>query len=174
MTMNHFLLHALLMSMLGAGPLHASAQTPGATAPAPKATVDDFRWIVGHWAGTGLGGTSEEIWMPPAGGALPGAFRQVQDGKVTFYELLAFVEREGTVVLRLKHFNPDLTGWEEKGQVLEFPLLELTPTKAVFNAMTFTHDTTDAFRVSLRLRDRKTGELKEEIFEYRRVRIIAP
>ena len=144
------------------------AQAPAA--PPPKAAVNDFTWIVGHWVGTGLGGHSEEMWMPPAGGALPGSFRQMQDGKVTFYELLTFVERDGSVVLRLKHFNADLTGWEEKAQVLEFPLVELTPTKAVFNAMTFTHDEKDAFRVTLRLRDRKTDTVREEVFEYRRVK----
>ena len=37
---------------------------------AAKATLDDFTWIVGHWQGTGLGGESEEMWMPPAGGAI--------------------------------------------------------------------------------------------------------
>jgi hypothetical protein len=35
--------------------------------------------------------------------------------------------------------------------------------------MTFTHDEKDAFRVNLRLRDRQTGDVKEEIVRYRRV-----
>ena len=161
---NVFRATVIAVFVTSATPLLAQS---GATPPA-KATLDDFTWIVGQWTGTGLGGTSEETWLPPSGGALPGVFRQVQDGKVVFYELLAFVERESTVVLRLKHFNADLTGWEEKAHVLEFPLVEITPTKAVFNAMTFTHDDKNAFRVSLRLRDRKTGELREEIFEYKR------
>jgi hypothetical protein len=141
---------------------------PSAKPPA-KATLNDIAWIAGHWTGTGMGGVSEEMWMPPAGGVMLGSFRQLQDGKVVFYELLTFAEREGTVVLRLKHFNADLTGWEEKAQVLEFPLVEMTPTQAVFNAMTFTREGKDAFRVNLRLRDRQTGDLKEEVFQYRRV-----
>jgi hypothetical protein len=147
-------------------PLSLRAQAPAAPV---KASLDDFKWIVGHWTGTGLGGTSDEMWMPPAGGAMLGSFRQLQDGKVVFYEILTLAERDGTVVLRLKHFNGDLTGWEEKAHVLEFSLIELTPTRAAFNAMTFTHEEKHAFRVSLRLRDRKTGELKEETFQFRRV-----
>lgn len=87
----------------------------------------------------------------------------------TTYEFLTLVERDGSVVLRLKHFHPDLTGWEEKAQVLEFPLVSLTPTQATFNAMTFTHDTPDAFNVRLRLKD-KSGTVREELFEYTRVK----
>jgi hypothetical protein len=159
---------AMVLATVSMLPAAAAAQSSAASA--PKASLEDFRWLVGHWTGTGLGGTSEELWSAAAGGAMLGSFRQLQDGKVVFYELLTLLERDGTVVLRLKHFNPDLTGWEEKGQVLEFPLLEVTPTKAVFNAMTFTHDDRDTFRVSLRLRDKKSGEIREELFEYKRVR----
>ena len=160
-------LQCVLMATILLGPALASAQTT-TTATPPKASLDDFTWITGHWTGTGLGGVSEEMWAPAAGGAMMGSFRQLRDGKVEFYEWLTLLERDGTVVLRLKHFHPDLKGWEEKDQVLEFPLVEITPTKAVFNAMTFMHDAKDAFSVSLRLRDRKTGELREEIFEYKR------
>jgi hypothetical protein len=165
MTMTGWIFGMLLAAALTA-PTCVAAQP--AQASAVKATIDDFRWIVGHWTGSGLGGTSEEMWMPPIDGSILGSFRQVKDGKIVFYELLTFVERDGTVVLRLKHFNPDLTGWEDKAQVLEFPLIELTATKAVFNAMTFTHEHKDAFEVRLRLRDRETGSVREEVFQYRR------
>jgi hypothetical protein len=163
--MRAFLLVPVLLTCLLGGAAAAQESSP----PAAKASLSDFEWIVGHWSGTGLGGTSEEMWMPPAGGAILGSFRQLKDGAVVFYELLTFLERSGTVVLRLKHFNADLTGWEEKAQVLEFRLVEITPTKAVFDAMTFERDGKDAFRVVLRMRDRKTGEVREEVFQYKRV-----
>jgi len=35
-------------------------------------------------------------------------------------------------VLRLKHFNPGLIGWEEKAQVYSYPLIEYRQTIAVF------------------------------------------
>ena len=164
---NKIAMMLLLVALTGSCAVRAQAPSASTTAPV-KATLEDFRWIVGHWAGTGLGGVSEEMWMPAAGGAMLGSFRQLKDGRVVFYELLTFLEREGTVVLRLKHFNADLTGWEEKAQVLEFPLVELTPTKAVFNAMTFSHEQKDAFRVALRMKD-KAGRVREEVFDFRRV-----
>lgn len=151
-----------------AGPM--AAQATAKVEHSPRATIADFAWIVGHWEGTGLGGVSEEMWMPPAGGAIVGSFRQLKDGAVVFYELLAFLERQGTVVLRLKHFNADLTGWEEKAEVLEFRLVELTPTMAVFDAMTFARQGHDAFQVVLRMRNRQAGTVREEVFQFRRAR----
>jgi hypothetical protein len=157
-------------------PASAFGQTPGApetpspdVPPRAAATLADFSWLIGEWDGTGLGGATQELWSPPAGGAMMGMFRQLNGGKLVFYEFLTLVERDATVVLRLKHFHPDLTGWEEKAQVLEFPLIGLSPTQATFNAMTFTHQASDAFTVTLRLKD-KNGTVREEVFQYTRVK----
>ena len=46
------------------------------------------------------------------------------------------MEEEGTLVLRLKHFNADLTGWEEKDGMLIFRLVAAEPCAAYFHALT--------------------------------------
>ncbi len=165
------LLPTALLTLALLVPASAIGQTPGPadTTSRATATLADFLWLIGEWDGTGLGGETQEMWSPPAGGAMMGMFRQLKGGQLVFYEFLTLVERDGAVVLRLKHFHPNLTGWEEKTQVLEFPLVSLTPTQATFNAMTFTHDTPDAFSVRLRLKD-KSGTVREELFEYTRVK----
>ena len=43
-----------------------------------------------------------------------GSYRLVKDDKVIFYELQTIVEQGSSLVFRLKHFNADLSGWEEK------------------------------------------------------------
>ena len=86
-----------------------------------------------------------------------------------FYELLTLTEKNGSVVLRLKHFNADLTGWEEKATVLEFPLLKITATEAHFDGMIFDQSLKDAFTVLLKIGDKKTGAVREELFTYTRV-----
>jgi hypothetical protein len=165
--MTHLLTLGLLTVILSA-PSVAGAQTE---APTPvKATLADFHWLVGEWTGSGMGGESQELWAPPAGGAMMGMFRQLQAGRLVFYEFLTLVEREGSVALRLKHFHPDLTGWEEKGQVLDFPLVAMTPTQAVFGAITFTRESPDAFSVTVRMRDKDGGQVREERFTYKRVK----
>jgi hypothetical protein len=75
----------------------------------PKATIADAAWLAGHWAGEGLGGFAEEVWSPPHGNSMMGMFRVVgKDGKVTLHEILTLVERDGSLVLKLKHFDADL------------------------------------------------------------------
>jgi hypothetical protein len=48
-------------------------------------------------------------------------YRLVRDRKPIFYELLTIVEENGSLMLRLKHFN--LTGWEDKLKTIDFPLV---------------------------------------------------
>jgi Domain of unknown function (DUF6265) len=130
-----------------------------------------MRWFAGHWSGAGLGGTCEEAWSQPAGGAMMGMFRLLKEGNVVFYEFLTLVEHEGSLLLKLKHFNPDLTGWEEKADSVKFRLLRSEPDAVYFDGLTFKRVGHDKLEIFLALRDRKTGAVREEKFEMdRRVR----
>lgn len=141
--------------------------TAPADVPSPPATVQDMAWLAGQWTGPGLGGVCEENWSAPAGGAMMGMFRLVKDGAVVFYEFLTLVEQEGSLVLKLKHFNPDLTGWEEKKDFVSFRLLRRTPEAMLFDGLTFKRMGPDRFDVFLALRG-KDGSVREERFEMRR------
>ena len=87
----------------------------------PTASLEDLDWIVGSWEGTAFGGIAEEVWAPASGNSMMGMFKLISDGDVYFYELMTIVEQEGTLMMRLKHFNNDLTGWEEKDDTVDFP-----------------------------------------------------
>src|SRR5688572_24666958 len=99
-----------------------AAQDPGAAntirlpdgSARPTARIADWAWIAGRWQGQGLGGSVDEVWSEPAGGSMVGHFRLVRDGKPVFYEIMTVIEVEGSLEMRLKHVNPDMTGWEEK------------------------------------------------------------
>lgn len=139
----------------------------------PKATLAAVAWLAGAWSGEGLGGVSEEQWSAPAAGAMMGMYRLVKrgdDGKdaVTFYEFLTFVEHEGTIVLKLKHFNADLTGWEEKDRFVTFRLVRVTPDAVYLDGLTFRRDAPDRLSIFLALRDAKTGTTREESFRLAR------
>src|SRR5690606_36146300 len=94
-------------------------------AQSPPATIDRVAWLAGRWVGEGLGGVSEEIWSPPAGGAMMGSYRLLKDGAPVFYEMFLLVEEKGTLILKVKHFAPDFTGWEEKSEFVDFPLVAI-------------------------------------------------
>src|SRR5262245_38795369 len=88
------------------------------------AKITDMAWYAGRWTGTGFGGENEETWMPPNGGMMLGMYRLVQNGRPSFFELLEIYEVDNTIALRLKHFNPDLTGWEEKDKFVSMPFVK--------------------------------------------------
>ena len=98
-----------------------------------------------------------------------GMFRLVkrdEAGKdaVTFYEFLTFVEQDGSILLKLKHFNADLSGWEEKDRFVTFRLVRVAPDAVYFDGLTFRRDAPDRLSIFLALRDSKTGTVSETAF----------
>ena len=127
------------LAALGASPLGAQETrvAPEGHTP-PPATLAQMDWLVGQWVGTGIGGApAMESWLPPSGGTMVGSFvQETGDGALRFTEHLYLMEEEGTLVLRLKHFNADLTGWEEKDGMLTFRLIAVEECAAYFHALT--------------------------------------
>ena len=104
----------------------------------PSASLEQMDWLVGQWSGDGIGGApAMESWLPPTGNTMVGTFVQLSDrGAIQFTEHLYLMEEDGSLVLRLKHFNADLTGWEEKDDMLTFRLVDIEPCAAYFHALT--------------------------------------
>lgn len=135
---------------------------------APRATIADVSWIAGHWQGEMFGGLAEEIWSPPVGGTMMGMYKLVRDGKVVFYELMIIAQDSNGLVLKLKHFNADLTAWEEKTETVDFPLIKHTSSEAIFDGLTFRMIDDETMQVLLRM-EQKDGDTQEMEFTYRRV-----
>lgn len=97
-----------------------------------SAGIDAFAWLSGRWSGHHGPDEIEEQWSGAAGDGMIGMFRAITNGRPRFYELIALdAEGEG-LVCRFRHFNRDLTGWEEKDAPLELDLVALTEQNAVF------------------------------------------
>ncbi len=137
-------------------------------AQSPAATLNDVRWIEGHWKGEAFGGITEEIWTAPLGGSMMCAFKLVVDGKVSFYEIVALSEENNSLILRLKHFHGNLKGWEEKDKTVDFPLVHLAENRAYFDGMTFERVNPNELNVYVMIG--KAGEEKEVLFNYKRVK----
>jgi Domain of unknown function (DUF6265) len=137
--------------------------------PSPPATLADIAWLEGRWVGEGLGGISEEQWSPARGGVMMGMYRLLKDGKPVFYEFLMLAEENGTLAMKLKHFNPDFSGWEEKSGFVTFKLVAVEGRAVHFDGLSFFREGEDELRIFLLLRD-KDGTVREELFKMRRVR----
>jgi hypothetical protein len=173
------MIRAILVGVVGllfAAPAALTGQEPARTTPntlqaaaegaGPRATLADAAWLIGSWTGPGLGGVSEETWAPAAGGAMMGMFRLVINRRVSFYEFMNLAEENGTLVLKLKHFNPDMTGWEEKDRWVTFRLARVSPGVLEFGGLTFRRNGDTGLRIFLALRD--ANGVREETFELER------
>jgi hypothetical protein len=107
-------------------------------ASSPPATIDAARMLIGGWAGKGFGQQFEETWNAPSAGTMVGMFKVFsdQDG-VSFYELMIIEEVEDSLVLKVKHFNSDFSGWEEKDDFVAMPLVEASENELHFNGLSF-------------------------------------
>jgi hypothetical protein len=105
----------------------------------PPAKIADLAWLEGSWEGEGIGGAPAiEVYSKAADGSMVGHFRQMKaDGKVMFYELITIEETGGSLSYNLKHFNADLTGWEEKGEVRRFALSARHQNRWEFSGLTY-------------------------------------
>jgi hypothetical protein len=132
-----------------------------------SATVNDLAWLAGRWMGEGMGGQSEEMWGPVYQGRMLGTFTHSEGGKPIFHEFMIAMEVEGKLVLRLKHFNPDLTGWEEKDKFVDFKFVAKKDGAMYFSGLTYMPVGKDGMKIYVALRG-KDGTLREEVFTLKR------
>ncbi len=154
---------AIAVSLLGAAcAAQAQAEAPNAHA----ATIEDAAWLAGRWLGEGFGGQMEEAWTPPIGGQMVGHFRYWREGAPQFYEFLMMDAVEGGVRMRVKHFNPDFVGWEEKGAWHTFEPVSVGADALLFDGLEIRRDGPDRVVMIIRLRRGEIAE--EEILRFQR------
>jgi hypothetical protein len=135
----------------------------------PPATIAEMAWLTGHWTGNALSGLTEELWTPPRDGVILGTFRLIINGKPIIYEILTVVEENGSLVIRLKHFDAKLVGWEEKDKPVEFKFVGKKDDVIHFEGMAFKPEGKDNVTVYLAIGN-KDGSIREETFRYTRVK----
>ncbi len=140
---------------------------PGSTS--PPAYVQQLWWLEGLWQGEGIDGApATESWLPPSGNTMVGTFvQQTADGGILFSEHMQIMEEGDSLVLKLKHFNPDLTGWEDKDGMVTFRLLDAEFCAAYFSGLTLRCDGQDKLVVAVRMKS-DSPEPKELMFRFDR------
>lgn len=102
-----------------------------------KATIKSVTWLAGSWSGIGFGAECEEVWSKPKANTMMGMFQMFKDGKILMYEFIQIIEENGSLVLKLKHFNANFSGWEDKDVTVDFPLIKIEGQTAWFDGLTF-------------------------------------
>jgi hypothetical protein len=79
-------------------------------------------FLAGRWRGLRGDDVCEELWLPPECGSMGGVFRWIGENGVRFWELTTIAEdAEHGLVFRMRHFDPDLTPWEERDAPFSIP-----------------------------------------------------
>lgn len=127
-------------------------------AASPPAKIEDVAWLEGRWIGEGLGGCAEESLSPPVAREMMGKFRQLNaDGTLRFYEFYTIAERDGSLLWRIKHFSPDLEGWEEKDKSTEFRLVAIEGETAYFNGLTYARTGKNSLQAAVAIEGKGTA-----------------
>jgi hypothetical protein len=150
---------AIAAAFLGAA-CAAQAQTERAAA------IEDAAWLAGRWVGEGFGGQMEESWAPPVGGQMVGHFRYWRDGEPQLYEIMLMDVVDGGVRMRVRHFNPDFTAWEERGEWHAFEPVSAAPDALIFNGLEIRREGEN--RIIMRIRMRRGDVVEEEVLRFER------
>ncbi len=147
--------------------LWAASVLAQSTKSAADVKLEDLSFICGHNRGELDGTIIDEHWSEVGGDTMIGMFRQIKNGKAQMYEFLTIEQTASGPVLRLKHFDPGLIGWEEKAQAYTYPLVSWKPNEAIFERPDKTT------RLSFRSTGKNTLEVvlertgkKPEVFQY--------
>lgn len=100
------------------------------------AGIEIMEWYAHRWEGMGFGGRVEENFGPPMGNSMVGTFRLDSEDGPVFYEILLITEEHNSLVYKVKHFNPDFTGWEEKEDFVSFRFVKKEGDRYYFDGMT--------------------------------------
>jgi len=145
----------LLVALLGAAPALSQAPAspramirlakPGESP--PPATIAQLAWLEGHWIGDMPNGPVEHVILSARHGQMPSFVRSLKPGAIDFYEISVFAEAGGSVVNRVKHFTPELHGWEPRDVSIERALVERRDDDLFFDGLTIDRTGPDAFDV---------------------------
>ena len=133
----------------------------------PAIDLSRLHWLVGSWVGEAFGQRFEEVWNPPSAGSMVGLFKLYGEEGLSFYELLDITRDASSVLMRVKHFNPDFSAWEAREDFIRFRLLHADDEEIHFSGLSFYRDGEQAMTGYIVMRD-SNGTLSEQVLHYRR------
>jgi hypothetical protein len=93
-----------------------------------------------------------------------GHFRLLRDGEPQFYELLILTEDAEGLALKVKHFSPEFSAWEEKDDAIRFAFESLEGQRARFSGLTLERDG-ERLRIEVKFRN-EDGTTRWEPFDF--------
>ena len=106
--------------------------------PTEEPQLQKLSWLTGCWKGTGLGGEVEECWVGSPDGKYTSVFQLVKDGQQQFSEIVMINDFDGTLGMRVKHFDAAFGQWaSDEGVGVTFPFVEMGDTYIQFDGLRY-------------------------------------
>lgn len=95
-----------------------------------------------------------------------GLFKLYGDEGIAFYEILLLSVEDGTLSLKVKHFNADFSAWEDKPDYVNFRLVRKEKDALHFGGLSFYKQGDDAIDGYIVMRNGE--DLQEHHLKYER------
>ena len=95
-----------------------------------------------------------------------GMFKLFGDDGVAMYELMVMTVEDGTLSLKIRHFNPDFTAWEDKTEDVTLQLVKKEDNALHFGMVSFYRRNDDRIDAYILFRD--GDEVFERLIAYER------
>ncbi len=151
-----------------------------ASVAAQAVNLQDLAFMTGNWRGEAGGKQIEEIWSAPESGSMTGMYREMENGKTTFYEFLTIEDTEAIdkgPALLIDHYEPGLRGWEDKDKPVGFHIKEFLPAgEVVFesndleNPLLITYSRTGKNIMDVLIERKRNGEWVKQTYKYTRAK----
>lgn len=130
----------------------------GEDSTSPTAKIEALSWAEGHWKSQrkkgGFSGGGEHVILAAHDGQMPGLVRVFnKDNTNMMYELSSFLEVDGTLTYRNRHFATDLVAWQEPEIYVDRRLVAIEGNTAYFHGITFVNRGPNKMGVSFVLTD---------------------
>jgi hypothetical protein len=101
---------------------------------ADACSIQSLRFMEGVWQSEEGDTRGEERWSLTSANTLAGSAWEAKGGAMAFAEALSIVPQDGTIQMRLRHFDGGLQhAWEEKDSPMIFQLARCDTSSAVFD-----------------------------------------
>ena len=136
--------------------------------PSPPASLADVAWLEGYWIGAMPEGPVELFTMSAMFGHQPAFVRAVNPEGVIFYEISLIAEVGESLSVRVKHFTPELAGWEAQDAYIDRPLVARDANNLYFDGITYSRTGPKSYVVYF-LNRRGSEELDTLVVPFRKV-----
>ncbi len=140
------------------------AQEPG-----KSELISELASMEGRWVGQAFGGEVEEIWTARTGNTMWGMFRVIKNGQTQLAEIEQLIEQNDSLHYRVRHFNGDFIGWEDKQDYVQFPFVRLIENGVVFDGLKIIFLDENTMKHFIQLSNGKSSEVEQVEILYKRI-----